>query len=37
MHRRADDTLEDFCSVYDFREAFDERSLQARIGEPQPS
>ena len=37
MQRRPEDSLEDFCGVYDFREAFDERSLQSRIGEPQPS
>ena len=37
MQRRPEDCLEDFCGVYDFREAFDQRSLQARIGEPQPS
>ncbi len=37
MQRRPEDSLEDFCGVYSFRDAFDERGLQSRIGEPQPS
>ena len=36
MHQRPEDSIEDFCGVYDFREAFDQQSLCERIGEPQP-
>jgi uncharacterized repeat protein (TIGR04138 family) len=34
MQSRPEDALDDFRGVYDFREAFDPRSLQSRIGEP---
>lgn len=36
MRQRPEDSLDDFCGVYDFREAFDQQSLRERIGEPQP-
>jgi len=36
MQQRPEDSVDDFCGVYDFREAFDQQSLQERIGEPQP-
>lgn len=32
MTRTDNDTFEDFRAVYDFREAFDDRELSARIG-----
>ncbi|MDP7069864.1 MAG: hypothetical protein QF561_00775 [Phycisphaerales bacterium] len=31
-----DDTIDDFVNVFDFREAFDPRDIESRIGTPQP-
>ena len=36
LQSRPEDSLDDFRAVYEFREAFDPRSLQSRIGEPSP-
>ena len=34
--QQPDDSMADFVSVYDFREAFDLRDIELRIGEPTP-
>ncbi len=34
--QQPEDSIADFANVYDFREAFDLRDMEARIGAPQP-